>query len=92
MFQENLLPDTRAIPKGTIEWTIWKGKHLVRYKDLRGIVRRQDFPLDEPGELAAIEYLDRCKTHLHRTAKAKEEKRCEKMNDYLECQGLPRTL
>jgi hypothetical protein len=29
---ERLLPGTDAIPANTIEWTKYRGKHLLRYK------------------------------------------------------------
>ncbi len=37
---ESLLPDTDAIPKGTIEYGRYRGKWLVRYKTLSGSVQR----------------------------------------------------
>jgi hypothetical protein len=37
---EALLPDTDAIPKGTLEWTLYRGKQLVRYRDSDGSVHR----------------------------------------------------
>ena len=37
---EALLPDTDAITKGTLEWTEYRGKHLVRYRDQNGSVQR----------------------------------------------------
>lgn len=40
MKQESLLPHTDAIPKRTLEWTRYHGKHLVRYKDGLGYVHR----------------------------------------------------
>jgi len=40
MKQESLLPSTDAIMKNTLEWTPYRGKHLVRYKDAAGNVHR----------------------------------------------------
>lgn len=40
MKQECLLPGTDAITKNTLEWSIYHGKQLVRYKDANGSVHR----------------------------------------------------
>jgi hypothetical protein len=40
---ENLLPDTHAIQKGTIEEVEYRGKWLVRWKDLKGSVIQRKF-------------------------------------------------
>jgi hypothetical protein len=37
---EALLPDTDAIPRATLEWTEYRGKQLVRYRDAAGSVHR----------------------------------------------------
>ena len=37
---EALLPDTDAITNSTLEWTEYRGKQLVRYKDAAGSVHR----------------------------------------------------
>lgn len=37
MIQESLLPDTRAIPRGSVEYEL-RSKVLVRYKSLTGYV------------------------------------------------------
>ena len=37
---ESLLPDTDAIAAGTLEWTEYRGKWLVRYRDASGSVQR----------------------------------------------------
>jgi hypothetical protein len=43
MRQEALLPDTKAIPRGTVEVRNYQGKILVRCKHLDGLVERQTF-------------------------------------------------
>ncbi len=40
MMQEALLPGTDAIARATLEWTRYRGKQLVRYKDASGSVWR----------------------------------------------------
>jgi hypothetical protein len=48
MQQENLLPDTHAIMSGTIEETSYRGKWLVRWKDLNGgTIQRKFATVDE---------------------------------------------
>ena len=39
--QENLLPGTDAIPRGSVQTSAFGGKTLVRYKDLKGHVMRR---------------------------------------------------
>lgn len=38
--QEALAADTDAIPRRTVEWSTYRGKHLVRYKNASGVTRR----------------------------------------------------
>jgi hypothetical protein len=40
MAQETLLPGTRMIPRPTLEWELYKGQELVRYRDSQGFVHR----------------------------------------------------
>lgn len=40
LMAESLLPDTDAIAAGTLEWTEYRGKWLVRYRDASGSVQR----------------------------------------------------
>jgi hypothetical protein len=35
--QESLLPGTRALPRGTVEWSEYHGKELIRYRRPDGI-------------------------------------------------------
>jgi hypothetical protein len=35
---ESLLPGTDALPRATVEWTIYRRRHLVRYRSLDGKV------------------------------------------------------
>ncbi|MGA3168077.1 MAG: hypothetical protein ABSA41_12480 [Terriglobia bacterium] len=48
MIQERLLPGTRAITKGTLEWRPYHGRWLVRFKHLSGSVNQRMF--DNPDE------------------------------------------
>lgn len=49
--QESLLPGTKAIRKGTLEQTPYKGGWLVRYKSLAGVVyQHRTKSLDEANE------------------------------------------
>lgn len=41
--QEALAPDTDAMPRTTIEWSLYRGKHRVRVKDPNGYVVRMEF-------------------------------------------------
>jgi len=61
MRQESLLPHTDAIKKLTLEWTTYRGKQLVRYKDAAGYVHRT-LTLDWAEAEAAFEkYRERMK-------------------------------
>ncbi len=57
MAQESLLPDTDAIKKETLEWEPYKGKHLVRYKDMNGVVHRTLTANWEEADAAFTKYL-----------------------------------
>jgi hypothetical protein len=49
MKQENLLPGTRALPRGTVEWSSYKGRELIRYRRLDGETWQR---ITGPGEAA----------------------------------------
>jgi hypothetical protein len=59
--QENLLPDTKAITRGTIEMHEYRGKWLVRYKDLDGNVYRDTYETADVGFPVFLKYVDQCR-------------------------------
>lgn len=55
MAQENLLPGTDAITRGTIEEVPYRGKWLVRWKDQSGVVLQRKFDsVDESHEFFLV--------------------------------------
>jgi hypothetical protein len=64
MRQESLLPGTDALPRGTIEWTIRKGKHLIRYRRPDGTTWQRT----EADPEAAQAYYEKCIADLREQA------------------------
>ncbi len=42
-FSEQLLPGTRALPRGTVEESKYNGRYLVRVRHQNGITEREHF-------------------------------------------------
>lgn len=57
MIQEALLRGTKGISRGNIEMDEYKGRWLVRWKDLDGYAHREFFPLDA-GDTAHAKFLE----------------------------------
>ena len=53
MNQESLLPGTYALTRGTVEWTGYHEKHLIRYRSVSGATWRQTY---DDGEDAYREF------------------------------------
>lgn len=49
-FAEALLPHTDAIRTLSIEWTTYRGKHLVRYRNREGLTCRKQTPDPQEAE------------------------------------------
>ena len=65
MKQESLLPGTDALPRATIEWTIRKGKHLIRYRRPDGTTWQHT----EADPEAAKAYYEKCMADLREQAR-----------------------
>jgi hypothetical protein len=67
MFQESLLPDTYAIRRGEIEEVLHRGKWLVRWKDLNGIVVQRKFATVDESHPFFLECVNRLREQLRGT-------------------------
>jgi hypothetical protein len=47
LWQETLLPNTRALPRSTVDWKRNARGFLVRFRNGTGITRREQFREDE---------------------------------------------
>ncbi|HEV2498607.1 MAG TPA: hypothetical protein VGY31_03390 [Terriglobia bacterium] len=70
---EALLPGTDAITRGTIEWSAYQGKSLVRYRDVAGSVHRQAFKTADEAQPFFLE----CVNRLRVEAKEKWRQQCQ---------------
>lgn len=66
--QESLLRGTDAIKTGTVEWTEYRGKHLVRFKDLAGFTVKNTFPRTPLGQQLAGDFFWKCVDKLRNEA------------------------
>jgi hypothetical protein len=60
---EALLPDTDAIKRNTLEWTPYRGKHLVRYKNAQGQVQRVKTASWDEANAAFEKFLQHLRQH-----------------------------
>jgi len=65
MRQEALLPGTDAIRKSTLEWSTYRGKQLVRYKDSTGSVHRTLTANYAEADAAYQKYIEMMKAERH---------------------------